>query len=157
MALTVFAGVSAAAQRKPGVARPVPVDVQAACGAAYTIAAKTPGVVVKRSTGTFRDETLSRPVSGCGLALTGSFAKADKSGDATIRLRQDFEARGWAEMGAYSADGTDGTSFAFRRAGVACLVRGTWDGGADGDPPLPAEDWYKVALFCTTPVFPETR
>lgn len=60
-------------------------------------------------------------------------------------------------MAAYSADGTDGTSFAFRKAGVACLVRGTWDGGAAGDPRSPAEDWYKVAVFCASPEFPENR
>ena len=60
-------------------------------------------------------------------------------------------------MGAYGADGKDGTSFAFRNAGVACLVRGEWNGGADGEPEIPAEDGYKVALFCTSPVFPEDR
>ena len=62
----------------------------------------------------------------------------------------------WQEMGAYGADGTDGTSFAFRKGAVACLVRGTWDGGAD-DPTLPPEDWYKVASFCTNPPFPDER
>ena len=30
----------------------------------------------------------------------------------------------WQEMGAYGADGTDGTSFAFQKGAVACLVRG---------------------------------
>src|SRR5438067_2419699 len=86
--LSVLVGVTVAAQRTPGGARPVPADVQAACGAANTIAMKTPGVAVKRSTGTFHDETLLQPVSGCGLAITGSFLKAEKSGDAAIRLRQ---------------------------------------------------------------------
>jgi len=60
-------------------------------------------------------------------------------------------------MAAYSADGRDGTSFAFRKARVACLVRGTWDGGAADDPKIPAMDWYKVAVFCTSPEFPENR
>ena len=60
-------------------------------------------------------------------------------------------------MAAYSADGTDGTSFAFRKASVACLVRGTWDGGAADDPRIPARDWYRVTVFCTSPEFPENR
>jgi len=60
-------------------------------------------------------------------------------------------------MPAYSADGKDGTSFAYRKAGVACFARGTWDGGADGEPEIPPMDWYKVTFFCTTPIFPEDR
>ena len=60
-------------------------------------------------------------------------------------------------MPAYSADGKDGTSFAFRKARVACLVRCEWNGGADGEPEIPAEDWYKVAVLCTSPVFTENR
>jgi hypothetical protein len=141
----------AARQRQP------PRDVHAACDAAYAVARKTPGVSVRRRTGTFRDETLPRPVFGCGLAISGSFARAMSTDDAAVRLRHDFETRGWDEMGAYSADGTDGTSFAFRRANVACLVRGTWNGGAADEPDVPPQDWYKVAVFCTSPVFPESR
>ena len=37
---------------------------------------------------------------------------------------------------------------------------GTWDGGAAGtadEPEIPAKDWYKVAMFCTSPEFPEDR
>jgi hypothetical protein len=60
-------------------------------------------------------------------------------------------------MMAYSADGTDGTSFAYRKEGVACLVRGQWNGGAAGEPEIPAEDWYKVTVLCTSPVFTEDR
>jgi hypothetical protein len=146
-----------ALQKPPPAPRTVSSEVRAACDAAYAIAAKTPGVSIQRRTGTFGDETLPEPVFGCGLAISGSFARAQATGDAALRLRQDFEARAWREMPAYSADGTDGTSFAFHRAGVACLVRGTWDGGAADDPDTPAQDWYKVALLCTSPVFPENR
>jgi len=137
--------------------RTVSSEVRAACDAAYAVAAKTPGVAVQRRTGTFRDETLRQPVFGCGLAISGSFARAEATGDAAVRLRHDFQARGWQEMAAYSADGTDGTSFAFRKARVACLVRGTWDGGAADDPKIPAMDWYRVTVFCTSPEFPENR
>ena len=135
----------------------MPSAVRAACDMAFAIAKTTPGVSVRRSTGTFNDETLRMPIFGCGLNLSGSFKRAEATGDAAIRLRNAFIAQGWTEMPAYGADGTDGTSFAFRKAAVSCLVRGTWDGGADGEPALPPKDWYKVAMFCTSPTFPQTR
>ena len=135
----------------------MPPAVRAACDAAFSTARATPGVSVRRRVGTFRDETLREPVSGCGLAISGSFKRAERTGDAVERLRDALMGQDWTEMPAYGADGTDGTSFAFRKGAVSCLVRGTWDGGADGDPALPAEDWYKVAMFCTSPIFPETR
>lgn len=146
-----------ARQKQPPTPRTVSSEVRAACDLAYAIAVKTPGVSVRRRTGTFRDETLREPVFGCGLAISGSFARAKATGDAALRVRQDFSARAWQEMPAYGADGTDGTSFAFRKAGVACLVRGTWNGGAAGEPEIPAQDWYKVAVVCTSPEFPEHR
>lgn len=135
----------------------VSVEVRAACDAAYSIAAGTAGVSIKRRTGSFVDEALREPVFGCGLAIAGSFAKAEATGDAASRLHRGFRDRGWQEMPAYSADCTDGTSFAFLKAGVACLVRGTWDGGAAGEPAIPPLDWYKVSVFCTGPPFPEER
>lgn len=144
-------------QKQPPSPRTVSSEVRAACDAAYAVAAKTPGAAVQRRTGTFRDETIRGPVFGCGLTISGSFARAEATGDAAVRLRRDFQTRGWQEMAAYSADGTDGTSFAFRQAGVACLVRGAWDGGAAGDPKIPALDRYQVTVFCTSPEFPENR
>jgi hypothetical protein len=155
----VFLIASSQATAQTKVAKPpaVPSAVRAACDMAFAIAKATPGVSVRRSTGTFNDETLRMPIFGCGLALSGSFKRAEATGDAAIRLRDAFMAQGWTEMPAYTADGTDGTSFAFRRGAVSCLIRGTWDGGADDDPSLPPEDWYKVATFCTSPIFPETR
>ena len=148
----------AALQKQPPAPRTVSSEVRAACDAAYAIAAKTPGVSIQRRTGTFSDERLREPVFGCGLAISGSFARAQATGDALAsRLGQEFSARAWQEMLEYSADGMDGTSFAFRKAGVACLVRGRWDGGADDEPKIPAEGWYEVEVFCTSPEFPENR
>ena len=139
---------------KPGT---VSSQVRAACNVAYAIAAKTPGVSIRRSTGVFRDEALPQPVLGCRLAISGSFARAKVGGDAADRLREGFSARGWQEMTAYGADGKDGTAFAFRKAGVACLFRGEWNGGADDEPEIPRQDWYKVAVLCTSPVPAENR
>ena len=144
-------------QKQPAKPRTVSRQARATCEAAFAVAAKTPGVSIRRRTGTFSDETLPAPVFGCGLAISGSFARAKATGDAAVRLREIFSAQGWQEMPAYGADGKDGTSFAFRKAGVGCLVRGEWNGGADGEPEIPAEDWYKVAVVCTSPIFAEDR
>jgi hypothetical protein len=131
--------------------------VRAACDEAEAIAANTPGVTVRKHTGKFHDQALREPVFGCGLWILGSFAAARGTGDAAVRIREGFSAQGWEEMPAYGADGKDGTSFAFRKAGVACLVRGEWDGGADGEPEIPPKDWYKVSVLCTSPAFPDDR
>jgi hypothetical protein len=146
----------ALAQNRASAPRQLPGEVRAACDMAYRIATNTPGASVRRRTGTFADETLRRPVFGCGLDIAGSFKRAEKTGDASVRLRDSFMGAEWQEMGAYGADGTDGTSFAFRKGAVACLARGMWNGGAD-DPQVPPEDWYKVAFFCTSPAFPDQR
>lgn len=118
---------------------------------AYSIASPTPGVSIRRSIGVFTDEALPQPVPGCRLLISGSFKRVGNGPDASIRLRNVFEARGWAEIGEYSADGKDGTMFAFRKDSVGCLVRGVWNGGADGAPEIPPEDWYKVSVLCTSP------
>jgi len=144
------------ARSQASAPRQVPSDVRAACDMAYRIATNTPGASVRRRTGTFNDETLRRPVFGCGLDISGSFKRAEKTGDASVRLRESFMGAAWQEIGAYGADGTDGTSFAFRKGVVACFVRGTWNGGAN-DPAVPPEDWYKVSVFCTNPPFPDER
>ena len=143
-----------AAQNQAGAS---PGPAHPACDMAYAIAATTPGVMIKRSTGVFQDEALRHPVRGCHLAISGSFARAPANGDAATRLRDGFAARGWQEMLAYSADGMDGTTFAFRKADVACISRGTWNGGADGEPPIPREDAYRVSVLCTSPAPPQER
>jgi hypothetical protein len=147
----------AATQSQSLSGKTVPKQVQIACDTAHAIAVKTSGVKIQRRTGTFKDELLQHPVFGCRLAISGSFARARSSGDAASRLRQEFLARGWEEMAAYSADGTDGTSFAFRKDKTACLFRGRWDGGSAADPVMPPQDWYRVTVACTSPGFPETR
>ena len=133
-----------AAQRAPAV----PADVQAACEDAFAIVAKTPGVTTRRSTGRFNDETFRAPIPGCGIAINGSFKRAEKTRAAAERLRDAFESRQWQELGEFSADGHDGTSFAFRHGDVACFARGSWNGGADGEPEIPALDPYKVTVVC---------
>ena len=144
-------------QKESSQQKAVSSHVRAACDEAHAIAATTPGVMIRKHTGHFHDRALREPVFGCGLWISGSFALAKDTGDAAVRLREGFSAHGWQEMFAYGADGKDGSSFAFRKAGVACHFRGKWDGGADGEPELPAKDWYKVNVLCTSPAFPDER
>lgn len=155
----IVASVEAAApqQKESSQQKAVSSHVRAACDEAHAIAATTPGVMIRKHTGNFHDRALREPVFGCGVWISGSFALAKGTGDAAARLREGFSAQGWQEMFAYWADGKDGSSFAFRKAGVACHFRGTWDGGADGEPELPAKDWYKVKVLCTSPAFPDER
>src|SRR5262245_39213177 len=138
MRLVLVAASALTALAQNQASRQLPIEVRAACDMSYRIATSTPGASVKRRTGIFTDETLRRPVFGCGLDISGSFMRAEKTGDVSVRLRESFAGRGWQEMGAYGADGTDGTSFAFRKGMVACLVRGKWNGGAH-DPEIPPE------------------
>ena len=130
----------------------VPRSVQDACDSAYAIAVSTPSITIQRSCGMFDDEALRQPVLGCHLAISGSFARAQDSGDAAERLRGSFSDMGWQNMPEYDADGKDGTRFAFRKEGVTCFFRGDWEGGNDGEPEIPGEDWYRVLMLCTSSI-----
>jgi hypothetical protein len=131
--------------------------VQLACDLAHSIAATSPEASIQRSTGVFTHEALQGPVRGCRLAITGSFENVPPGEDAANRLRDGFTAQGWREMLAYSADGKDGTAFALRKAEVACLFRGMWNGGFDSEFPIPREQAYTVSVLCTSPLPPEER
>src|SRR5689334_16260470 len=102
----------------------LPADVRAACDNAFAIIAKTQGIKTRRATGSFNDETFRSPVPGCRIEIDGSFKKAGKSGAAADNFRSALENNGWIELPEFSADGHDGTSFAFRKADVACFARG---------------------------------
>src|SRR5204863_9172203 len=61
----LIASSQATAQTKVTRSPAVPSAVRAACDMAFAIAKATPGVSIRRSTGTFRDETLRMPMFGC--------------------------------------------------------------------------------------------
>ena len=126
----------------------LPADVRAACDNAVAIIAKTQGIKTRRATGSFNDETFRSPIPGCRIEIDGSFKKAEKSGAAAENFRSALENNGWIELPEFSADGHDGTSFAFRKADVACFARGSWDGGSDDEPEIPPADPYKVTIIC---------
>ena len=127
---------------------PLPADVQSACDTASAIVRKSAGITMRRSNGSFTDETFRAPIAGCRIQIDGSFKKAEKTGAAADLLRDGLEAQGWRELGEFSADGHDGTSFAFRTDTVACFARGQWEGGADDEPEVPPADPYTVTVIC---------
>jgi hypothetical protein len=149
----VAALVAGAATAAPRTAAPTAAEetTRAACDLAESLAGPGFKSSLRRSSGLFDHEAFPEPVPGCRLVITGSFEDTPPGEDAASRLQRGFGERGWREMPAHSADGKDGTAFAFRKAGVACFVRGTWDGGSDGEPSVPRERTYAVSVLCTRP------
>jgi hypothetical protein len=126
----------------------IPPDVRAACETAVAIAVKTPGTSVQRRDGSFVDKQLREPVLGCRIEIDGSFSKLKGSRAASEVFRDALDEGGWKELPEFSADGHDGTVFAYRKDGVACLARGAWNGGSDDEPDVPRADLYKVVVIC---------
>ena len=138
-----------AAVQKPSRALSVAPEVRAACDRMYEIAAPLPGVSVVRHDGSFNDAILDRDFFGCVLDFSGNFAPLKGGPEPASALHQTLAGEGWEEIFDHSADGPDGTLFAFRKGAVTCFFEGRWDSGAVGDPELPPEDWYKVFAGCT--------
>lgn len=152
-ALLLLGMMSCTSMQNRTVDRSLPHSVRDACDAAYAIAASTPGVSIKGSTGIYDDEVFEQPVLGCQQAISGSFAKAQDSANAVERLRRSFGDIGWESLPRYDADGKDGTRFAFHNKSVICVFRGEWDGGSDGESEThKKEDWYRVFVLCTSSV-----
>jgi len=151
------AAPSGAAQAAAPATR-VPPAVLRACDLVAQIAARSTGVSIKRSTGPFEDEFESRTRVGCSVSLVGSNAALGGGPSPIDQWRKEFAARGWQEDTNHSADGPDGTSFAYVRAGVICMFQGRWDGGDDTDPTVKPDDEYKEAGQCAAndaPKLPE--
>lgn len=142
--LSVVMMLTFAATAQPAL----PADVRAACDRAFAIVAKTKGIKTRRANGSFNDETFRAPIPGCRIEIDGSFKKAGDGGAAAENFRDALEKGGWTELPEFSADGHDGTSFAFRKDDIACFARGTWDGGSDDEPEIPPADPYKVTIIC---------
>lgn len=149
----LLAAVIGAADADGPAAEQTPTEkVDSACDLVVTAIAGTPGLSKRRDRGPFEAGPLALKFDGCRVFLSGSFAALHGAPDASARLRTAFGSAGWRELLDYGADGKDGTAFAFRNDGVRCFVVGAWNGGADGDPEIPPEDWYKVSVGCTNEV-----
>ena len=131
--------------------------IQLACDLAYSIATKTPGTSIQRDTGVFTHEAFENPIRGCRLVVTGLVDHSLPGEDVAVRLRDGFAAQDWQEMIAYSADGKDGTAFALRKAEIACLFRGVWSGGLDGQSSIRGAQAYTISVLCSSPAPPGER
>ena len=136
--------VSSAAQRPVTI----PADVRAACDFVNKMMAKTPGIKVRRSTGSFPLEMVKAPIAGCRVDVEGSMKRLGKADPPTDQLASSFEAHAWRQLADFSADGHDGTIFAYAKGSAACLVSGEWDGGSDDEPDAPLADPYRVTVTC---------
>ena len=126
----------------------VPDSVLRACDLVAQIAARAKGVTITRGTGAFDDEREHRTRSGCSVSLVGSTKALGASPNPIELLRGQFAARGWQEDTSHSADGPDGTRFAFVGDGVVCIFQGQWDGGDDTDPSVTPDDAFTGAGDC---------
>ena len=136
--------ISSAAQRPVTV----PADVRAACDFVNKVIAKTPGIKVRRSNGSFPLEMLKAPVTGCRVDIDGSMKRLGNEDVPSEQLAAAFEAQAWRQLPEFSADGHDGTIFAYAKGTAACLTSGEWDGGSDDEPHAPLADPYRVTVTC---------
>lgn len=127
---------------------PVPATTASACTLAHGVGIRTPGAKARRSNGSFRDEMITAPIDGCRVVIDGSMKALGTSPLPTDRLSAMLEKEGWVQLPEFSADGHDGTTFAYKRQQVACVVHGEWDGGSDDQPDAPVADPYRVTVVC---------
>jgi hypothetical protein len=129
----------------------LPMPVVEACGLIATVLGRAKGAKVTRSLGLVEDESERRERAGCAVSIDGSFAALGGAQGPLIQLREELERRGWQEDTSRSADGPDGTRFAFVSGIVICLFGGQWDGGDDSDPSYRPDDrftaWGRCAVL----------
>ncbi len=91
---------------------------------------------------------LKAPVTGCRVDIDGSMKRLGKETLPSEQLAAAFEAQAWRQLVDFSADGHDGTIFAYAKGSAACLTSGEWDGGSDDEPDAPLADPYRVTVTC---------
>ena len=119
-----------------------------ACSEIEKIIKDIPVINTKKSDGVFKDEIAGIDRSGCGISIEGSFKTLGDKQEPATYLHENLGQYGWEEILEYSADGPDGTSFAFTKGGIICIVTGEWDGGDDSDPNYVPSPLYKVNIKC---------
>jgi hypothetical protein len=120
----------------------------AACDSVVSLLQPVKGVSFTRSEGPFEDPVYQRRFEGCRVLVVGSFKALGDEPPVDVVLHEKLAAEGWSEDYDYSADGPDGTDFAFRRDGVFCVVEGRWEGGVFEDDEPPPSDRYEVTVGC---------
>ena len=110
--------------RRNGDHRPVPVSARGTCATVASILAVYPPLAVRRSEGPVRDERTGADSPGCRVRVSGTAALIAGEVDPGEALRLFFAGTGWEEDIREAADGPGTTSFAFRKDGVYCRLRG---------------------------------
>ena len=107
-----------------------------------------PGSSLTRSMGSFEDDIGGSSREGCLVKIEGSFKALGTGETADRRISLFAESRGWLCDGSHSADGPDGTVFAYWTPTAWCLVTGRWDGGDDSNPNNVPGSGYGVTVGC---------
>jgi hypothetical protein len=114
--------------------------------AARTIGADTTSITVPRDTTmTFDDSGPAAREPACVVAWTDSANHTAPLADVYARLA----ASGWRDRSRLlDASGPDGEVLAYSRGAVACVVRGSWDGGDDSDSTHAAGHGFEIGAAC---------
>ena len=123
-------------------------DATGGCDTVVRLLADYPSLAVDRSEGEVRDYRTGKVGPGCRVEMKGSAAAFRERGAPDEALRERFAGLGWSEDYQYTADGPDGSAFAFRRGASLCVFRAQWDGGDDGDPDYVPDDRYDMEVDC---------
>ena len=107
-----------------------------------------PGSNLTRSVGRFEDDIGGSFKEGCLLTIEGSFKALETGQTADGRIALFAESKGWQPDNSHSADGPDGTVFAFWTPTAWCLVRGKLDSGDESDPTNIPDDRYEITIGC---------
>jgi len=95
-----------------------------------------------------RDPRSRHQLPGCVARLAATRSALGHAASPDQRVRAGLAALGWRENLQYSADGPDGTAFAFWLGTATCFVEARWDGGDDADPASGRGDDYLLIIGC---------
>ena len=122
-------------------------EVVEPCDRLAEIVADVPTLVLSAVDTLVHDQRFGLTAKGCQRRLVGQVS-AFRGTSPDGLLRKILTVRGWQEDIRYSADGPDGTAFAFVNDTVVCLIRAVWDGGDATDPSYVPEDRYQLVIGC---------
>jgi len=96
------------------------------------------------------DPRSQQRLPGCVVRLAATRSALGQAAPPDQRVRDGLAALGWRENLQYSADGPDGTAFAYWLGTATCFVEARWDGGDDADPARGRSDDYVLTIACTS-------
>lgn len=133
----------------PEASREPALDAESACDSLLVLGSRTLAIELRRAAETEVEVPFVDPARGrrAGCRIIGA-DPSDRAPDPVGALYDALQASGWSPIVRFQADGPDGSLVGFSRDGVACLVRGKWDGGDDSDSTYVPEPGYEVELLC---------